>query len=1531
MHIALQIYLKLCPRRPHLLRAFDLPKGSNSTSKHSKFCCVVTVDEKQKKTEVVKGLSPEWNESFSFDAHPSSILKLDIFAYHRVRKNQHIGGISEPIDNLCPSILDGGNCDVTKTVSGQRNARVELRLAVEVDHLQTVPANLLKITEAALSDMHVLAKPADLAIGTSTSAFEPVTDLVEIWTPLLSKVQIFCQLMDGIAEILKTQIDRDDKIHKLFATMNSFYDIVSDLQKESEKIDSLHDLLQRIAQQTTECCYFIRDYAKTKGFVSDADDKINGFCAVFDDFKSEFYGRATVKTQVVVTRILNEVQGLAADINLDDIPYANDASFDETKACQVGTRVQILDDIAKWVNEDDAPRILFLSGAAGTGKSAIAHTIAHRFKKMNRLGSSFCFVRGRTDRGPDKLFSTVARDLADFDQGIRCALHEVVKDNKALRVTSKVSQQFDNLLLKPLEKLTIAGPLVIVIDALDECGDAKTRKDLLRDLAHKTKALPTNFRILLTSRPEADIEDVFHASDHVLVKSMEDLSSSTEADINLYINAHLGDPDISDIDNECKRVLVAKCEGLFQWASVACEFIKGLGEPGSTHRERFDLIVQGKTDEAWPLDSLYRTVLDHLFRTANTTVMNRFKLVMSLVLTAFEPLSVQSLEEILRAAKDGIPGFKDGIPGFKASIILRYMGSLLSGVAGKDGVRPLHTSFRDFLLDPSRSADFYIDTSNTHAEFTVASLSIMKTQLSFNVCHLKSSHVANKDIPDLADRIDRYIPAHLSYCCRSWVNHLDCTAANVASEPTILKDVEVVLTDKLLFWLEVMSLLRAIPGALQAMSLLTKWSLSLSHGRLSELTSGARAFLIAFGSPMLQSTPHVYLSALPFAPQSSTVFKMYAKDFPQVLRVSAGADKHWSIIQDIIHARSSVSCITFSPDGLRVVSGSEDSTIRLWDAATGAAMGDPLEGHTERVKSVAFSPDGLRIVSGSDDSTIRLWDVVTGAAMGDPLKGHTETVNSVAFSPDGLRIASGSEDSTIRLWDVVTGAAMGDPLEGHTGWVNSVAFSPDGLRIVSGSSDRTIRLWDAATGAAMGDPLEGHTDRVKSVAFSPDGLRIASGSDDWTIRLWDAATGAAMGDPLEGHTDWVNSVAFSPDGLRIVSGSSDSTIRLWDAATGAAMGDPLEGHIGWVNSVAFSPDGLRIVSGSDDSTIRLWDVVTGAAMGDPLEGHTDRVNSVAFSPDGLRIVSGSSDLTIRLWDAATGAAMGDPLEGHTGWVNSVAFSPDGLRIVSGSDDSTIRLWDAATGAAMGDPLKGHTSLVTSVAFSPDGLRIVSGSSDLTIRLWDAATGAAMGDPLEGHTDRVNSVAFSPDGLRIVSGSDDLTIRLWDVVTGAAMGDPLEGHTSWVTSVAFSPDGLRIASGSLDRTIWLWDVVTGAAMGDPLEGHTSWITSVAFSPDGLRIASGSFDKTIRLWDVATGTAMDDPLDGHTGWVDSIAFSPDGLRIVSGSFDKIIRVWDVTSMIGEIGGSQVTLRSDTNSHNTPTRLFGMDPVDLALSEH
>ncbi|KAG1891650.1 WD40-repeat-containing domain protein [Suillus fuscotomentosus] len=124
------------------------------------------------------------------------------------------------------------------------------------------------------------------------------------------------------------------------------------------------------------------------------------------------------------------------------------------------------------------------------------------------------------------------------------------------------------------------------------------------------------------------------------------------------------------------------------------------------------------------------------------------------------------------------------------------------------------------------------------------------------------------------------------------------------------------------------------------------------------------------------------------------------------------------------------------------------------------------------IRTVSFSPDGTRIVSGSDDQTIRLWDAGTGQPVGEPLKGHTGLIRTVSFSPDGTRIVSGSDDQTIRLWDAGTGKSVGKPLEGHTSWITSVLFSPDGNRIISCSRDGTVRVWYAVIEDSLQDHAE---------------------------------------------------------------------------------------------------------------------------------------------------------------------------------------------------------------------------------------------------------------------------------------------------------------------------------------------------------------------------------------------------------------------------------------------------------------------------
>ena len=540
-----------------------------------------------------------------------------------------------------------------------------------------------------------------------------------------------------------------------------------------------------------------------------------------------------------------------------------------------------------------------------------------------------------------------------------------------------------------------------------------------------------------------------------------------------------------------------------------------------------------------------------------------------------------------------------------------------------------------------------------------------------------------------------------------------------------------------------------------------------------------------------------------------------------------------------------VHLAAFSPDGTCIITASQDSTARIWNATTGKEM-LALQGHKGGVHSAAFSPDGTRIVTASQDKTARIWDAATGQKM-LVLQGHENLVNSAAFSPDGSRIVTASWDKTVRIWDAATGQKM-LVLQGHRGGVNSAAFSPDGTRIVTTSQDKTARIWDATTGQKM-LVLQGHENLVNSAAFSPDGTRIVTASWDKTARIWDAATGKEIR-VLQGLTEGVHSAAFSQDGTRIVTTSWGKVVRIWDAASKEIR--VLQGHQNSVKSVVFSPDGTRIVTASRDRTARIWDTATGDEML-VVQGHKDVVNSAAFSPDGTRIVTASQDNTARIWNAATGKEI-RAVQEHKSAVNSATFSPDGTRIVTASQDNTARIWDAATGKEIRG-LQEYKGVGHSATFSPDGALIVTASGNNTAHIWDAATGEKM-LTLEGLMGGVNLAAFSPDGAHIVTASNDSTARIWDTATGKEML-ALQGHEAPVNSAAFSPDGARIVTASNDKTARIWDAATGKEI-QILQGHANEVYSAAFSPDGTRIVTASGDKTVRIWDVHFATLSKEEL-------------------------------------------------------------------------
>ncbi|MEO0457057.1 MAG: hypothetical protein AAF152_10835 [Cyanobacteria bacterium P01_A01_bin.114] len=585
----------------------------------------------------------------------------------------------------------------------------------------------------------------------------------------------------------------------------------------------------------------------------------------------------------------------------------------------------------------------------------------------------------------------------------------------------------------------------------------------------------------------------------------------------------------------------------------------------------------------------------------------------------------------------------------------------------------------------------------------------------------------------------------------------------------------------------------------------------------------------------------------------------------------------------LVGHRDWVLTACFSPDGDRIASASDDSTVIVW-----SRQGKPLqvlEGHRGSVLDVAFSPDGQLIATGGDDRTIRLWRA--NGELLQTLVGPSGAINSLAFSPTEPYLASASNDHTLQLWSLE--GELLKTFEGHQDWVRSVNFSPNGQWLVSASEDTTVKLWPLKEGSPQ--TLKSHAGWVLTAVFTPDGQQIVSGGDDNLLRLW--GLNGELLKTFEGHQDWVRSVCFSASGDRMISGSDDKTIKVWDPK--GIILQTLRGHRSSVLSVDISADGETVLSASDDDTVRLWHLKGHQPV--ICQGHKGIVWDVCWQPQGAWLITTGADGQLKLWQA--NGELLQTLEGHQGSVHGVAWSPDGQQIVSASADGTVKLWrlegaevepslpsgQSSTTSlfTLYKTLEGHQEAVWAAAFSPDGEMLATAGRDRTVHIWQRD--GTLVRQLEGHQAAVWSLDFSPDGRFLVSASEDCSVRVWDWQKGE--GRILSEHGGGAWDAVFSPNGQRIASGGSDSTLRLW-----AATGEEklsLRGHRDWVRSLCFSPDGQLIASSSDDTTIRLWS-RTGRLLQ-TLDGHRGIVWRVAFDSAGERLASVSADGTLRIWNL----------------------------------------
>lgn len=289
-----------------------------------------------------------------------------------------------------------------------------------------------------------------------------------------------------------------------------------------------------------------------------------------------------------------------------------------------------------------------------------------------------------------------------------------------------------------------------------------------------------------------------------------------------------------------------------------------------------------------------------------------------------------------------------------------------------------------------------------------------------------------------------------------------------------------------------------------------------------------------------------------------------------------------------------------------------------------------LQGHTDWVRGAVHLPGGRRIITGSWDGSLRLWDLENGTQIGEDWRdeGEKKAVCTIALSPTGGIVTNGITDGTVRLWDVETGKVIAK-LTGHTTAVLSVCWSADRERVVSGSWDGTTRVWNINSEETIIGPIKTGHESVHVVMYSPDETKMATGGhNEHAVKIWDAKTGNLL-DTLE-HDQAVFSLAWVSNGKRLIS-ASRGPIRIFDTTTWQQTAI-LEGHKKVVRAISLSRNDRLLASVSDDKTSRLWSLDTNLPVGPPLQHkHRTPVECAAFSADGELLVTGGEN-NVYVWD-----------------------------------------------------------------------------------------------------------------------------------------------------------------------------------------------------------------------------------------------------------------------------------------------------------
>jgi NACHT domain len=471
---------------------------------------------------------------------------------------------------------------------------------------------------------------------------------------------------------------------------------------------------------------------------------------------------------------------------------------------------------------------LWINGSPGAGKSAIASSLVSILTRRRKLASYFFFRRNSANLGdPATLWRTVAFDLASYHPILKAHVIEFLS-RPGFR-DSDILQHFECLiedgLIENREELSHSHP-VIVLDALDECGSDEThdaQRHILLETILSWSRLPRSYKLIITSRNER-LPNSFYDKQvcrQITLETGDSVTEEAQNDIRVFfkhrldeIRPKLGCPSTWPGEQIIDQ-LTDRAAGLFIWAKTAMEFMK---EKHGSPSNRLKLVLAGKLGKKGEnIDTLYRNILDFAFADSDEATLELFRMVVGAVIVARAPLPRDDLMYFMY-----ILGRQCEDNNWQINSILENLSSVLKF---DSGIHLRHHSFAEFMCDPNRCRQqhFLIDHSDHHCNLARVCLSVMKQELQFNICKLESSHFRNEDVVDLAERLAANISPRLSYSCRFWAAHLCDVTCNNVNNQILLREVGDLFHNRILYWLEVMSLIGEIPSSSMMLLMAARW------------------------------------------------------------------------------------------------------------------------------------------------------------------------------------------------------------------------------------------------------------------------------------------------------------------------------------------------------------------------------------------------------------------------------------------------------------------------------------------------------------------------------------------------------------------------------------------------------------------------------------------------------------------------------------------------------------------------------------